>query len=266
MNLNSEQLNRYARQIIIEDIGTDGQQKLLESKVLVIGAGGLGSPCIMYLAAAGVRTIGIADGDRVDITNLQRQIIHKADNVGMEKPQSAKNFINNLNHDVNVITYNEFLTDLNILDIVKQYDFIIDCSDRLQNKFLVNDACVIAEKPFCHAGVIKFSGQIMTYIPHKSPCYRCIFEDIPENENTAKQNGIIGMTAGIIGAMQAMEAVKYLTGAGNLLTGRMIVFDGLNMSFRTAEFKKPSSYCRVCGKNADIKNLSWYEKYRKQNV
>jgi molybdopterin/thiamine biosynthesis adenylyltransferase len=263
MNLNSEQLNRYARQIIIKDIGTEGQQKLIESKVLVVGAGGLGSPCIMYLASAGVGTIGIADGDRVDITNLQRQVIHKADNVGMSKPQSAKEFINSLNCDVNAVIYNEFLTDLNILDIIKEYDFIVDCSDRLQNKFLVNDACVISEKPFCHAGVIKFSGQIMTYIPHESPCYRCIFEDIPEDENTAQQNGIIGMTAGIIGAMQAMEAVKYLTGAGNLLTGRMVIFDGLNMSFRTAEFKKPSEYCRVCGKNADIKSLSWYEKYRK---
>ena len=177
MVFSNEQLERYSRHIILKEVGAKGQKKLLNAKVLIIGAGGLGAPCAMYLAAAGVGTIGIADADEVDLSNLQRQIIHSTDDLGKAKVQSAKETMNHLNPDVNVITYRTFVTSENIMDLIKDYDFIIDGTDNFPAKFLINDACVMAQKPFSHAGIIRFKGQLMTYVP-EGPCYRYVYSKI----------------------------------------------------------------------------------------
>ena len=175
MALTDEQIERYSRHIILKEVGAKGQKKLLNAKVLIIGAGGLGAPAAMYLAAAGVGTIGIADADEVDLSNLQRQIIHQTSDVGKAKVQSAKETINAMNPDVTVNTYREFITSDNIMDIIKDYDFVIDGTDNFPAKFLINDACVMAKKPFSHAGIIRFKGQLMTYVPGEGPSYRCVF-------------------------------------------------------------------------------------------
>ena len=249
MELTSEQINRYKRHISLMGFGEEGQKKLLESKVLVVGAGGLGSPVLMYLAAAGVGTIGIVDGDNVDIANLQRQIIHGINDVGTSKAVSAEETINNLNTDVNVILYKEFLNSDNILEIIKEYDFIVECTDNFETKFLINDACVKAMKPFSHGGVLGFNGQLMTYVPGKGPCYRCIFGDVPAENTvpTCKEEGVMGCLPGVIGSLQAMEAIKYLTGTGKLLTGYLLTYDSLNMNFRKVKLPKKVSECIACG-------------------
>lgn len=234
MILSDKQLERYSRHIILKGVGSKGQKKLLQSRVLLVGAGGLGSPAAMYLASAGVGTIGIADADKVDLSNLQRQIIHSTDDLGKEKVLSAKETINNINPDVNVITYPFYLKSENILDVIKEYDFIIDGTDNFAAKFLINDACVMAEKPFCHAGIIGFQGQLMTYVPDEGPCYRCIFQEPPPKDAvpSCREAGVIGAIAGVIGSLQAMEAIKYLIGTGELLTGCLLTFDALTMEFR----------------------------------
>lgn len=261
MVLNPNQIERYSRQLILSEVGVKGQKKLLDSKVLIIGVGALGSASSMYLTSVGVGTIGIIDGDNVELSNLQRQIIHSELDIGKKKVQSAKETLQNINPDVNIITYDTFVNDTNILNIIKDYDFIIDATDRIENKFLINDACVLAKKPFSHAGILQFTGQLMTYIPDKSPCYRCMFEDIPKDDlPNCSQVGVIGAVCGIIGNLQALECIKYLLNVGDLLTGKMLTFDGLSMKFRTINFK-PSKFCRVCGQNADIKELSWYREY-----
>ena len=184
MVFTNEQLERYSRHIILKDVGVKGQKKLLNAKVLVIGAGGLGAPVAMYLAAAGVGTIGVADADVVDLSNLQRQII--------------KETMEAMNPDVNVIAYHTFVTSENILDLIKDYDFIVDGTDNFPTKFLINDACVMAKKPFSHAGIVGFQGQLMTYVPEQGPCYRCIFEEPPPKGSvpTCKEAGVIGAIAG----------------------------------------------------------------------
>ncbi len=243
--------DRYGRQFLLKEYGHEGQEKLKQSKVLVVGAGGLGSPVLMYLAGAGVSTLGIADADVVSISNLPRQIIHDTDRVGINKAESAKGYIHKMNPHVKVHTYPFFLTEDNIEAIVKDYDFVIDCVDNFEGKFLINDTCVHLGKAFCHAGVIRFEGQILTYVPGMGPCYRCIFEDVPEDGVVphASQVGIIGPAAGMIGAMQAMEAIKYLTGIGELLTGKMFIIDLLTMKSRIARFPKAMPGCKACDSN-----------------
>lgn len=240
---------RYARQVIIPEIGPDGQKKLAAAKVLIVGAGGLGTPVALYLAGAGIGTIGIADADEVSISNLHRQVIHPESRTGINKAESAKLSMLALNNEVNVITYPYFLTKANIADIIAQYDFVIDCVDNFETKFLINDTCVELEKPFCHGGVIRFHGQVLTYVPGKGPCYRCIFEDVPAEGDVPNNAdvGVVGPAVGVIGSVQALEAIKYLTGAGDLLTGRMFVFDGLSMTSRIAKFPKASIWCPACG-------------------
>lgn len=176
MAFTDEQLERYSRHIILKEVGAKGQKKLLNAKVLIIGAGGLGAPAAMYLAAAGVGTIGIADADEVDLSNLQRQIIHTTQDVGKAKVLSAKETMEAINPDVKVNTYRTFIDSENIMDIIKDYDFVIDGTDNFPAKFLINDACVMAKKPFSHAGIIRFKGQLMTYVPGQGPCYRCVFK------------------------------------------------------------------------------------------
>lgn len=254
MDLTEEQKKRYARHLLLQGVGAAGQEKLLAGRVLVIGAGGLGSPVIMYLAASGVGTIGIADGDVVDLSNLQRQIIHSNRTVGMPKVESAGRWVREINADVCVRLYPEHINSNNINDYIESYDFIIDATDNFASKFLINDACVLAKKPFCHAGIREFYGQVLTYVPGEGPCYRCIFEEIPKEGTTdlCSAKGVIGSIPGVIGSIQALEAQKYLTGAGELLTGKMLTFNGLTMDFRTVGIPKRAESCRVCGERADI--------------
>ncbi len=257
----NEQLERYSRHIILKEVGVKGQKKLLEGKVLIIGAGGLGAPVAMYLAAAGVGTIGIVDADEVDLSNLQRQVIHTTSDVGKAKVQSAKETMEAINPDVKVITYREFVDSTNILDLIKDYDFIIDGTDNFPTKFLINDACVMAKKPFSHAGIIRFRGQLMTYVPGQGPCYRCVFKNPPPKDAvpTCKQAGVIGAMGGVIGSLQAMEAVKYLIGKGDLLTGKLLTYDALKMEFHTVKLPQHVKDCPICGENPTITELIDYE-------
>ncbi len=266
MTFTEEQLERYSRHIILKGVGAAGQKKLLSSKVLVIGAGGLGSPALMYLAASGIGTIGIMDGDRVDMSNLQRQIIHDTDKVGEWKVTSAAESIGRMNPDVHTILYKERATAENLPDILPEYDFVIDAVDNFAGKFLINDACVLAKKPFCHAGVRGFYGQLMTYVPGQGPCYRCVFEEIPEGGDidSCSQAGILGTMPGILGTMQALEAQKYILGVGELMTGKMYTFDAATMKTRIIPLQEPAKHCKVCGEHPVITSLL-PENYEVQN-
>lgn len=254
--LSNEELQRYSRHIVLEGVGEAGQNALKEAKVLVIGAGGLGSPVAMYLAAAGVGCIGLADADAVDVSNLQRQVLYTTANVGKPKVEMAKERIVEQNPYVNVITYPMRIMPDNICDIVKEYDFIVDCVDNFPTKFLINDACVLEKKPFCHAGVVQFHGQVMTYVPGQGPCYRCIFEEIPPQGSvaTCSEAGVLGAMVGIIGSLQALEVLKYFTDAGELLTGKLLTVDGLTMNMRKVNFSKAREDCPVCGKHPTIQS------------
>ncbi|MGN0241468.1 MAG: thiazole biosynthesis adenylyltransferase ThiF [Candidatus Weimeria sp.] len=261
MPFTNEQLERYSRHIILKEIGVKGQKKLMNGSVLIIGAGGLGAPAAMYLAAAGVGKIGIADADVVDLSNLQRQIIHTTADVGRPKVESAAETMRAINPDVEVVTYHEFISSANIMDIIKDYDFVLDGTDNFPAKFLINDACVMADKPFSHAGILRFKGQLMTVIPHQSPCYRCVFKTMPPKDAipTCKQAGVIGAMAGVIGSLQALEAVKFLTGAGELLTGKLLTFDALTMKFHTVKLPPRGDGCAVCSDHPEITELIDYE-------
>jgi molybdopterin/thiamine biosynthesis adenylyltransferase len=251
--LTEKQTERYSRHIILEQFGGTGQEKLLNSKVLIIGAGGLGSPAGLYLAAAGVGTIGIADSDKVDLTNLHRQIIHHTSDIGTEKTKSAENKMRAINPDITIHTYQTKVQAKNISDIIHNYDFVIDCTDNFTSKFLINDACYFAKIPFSHAGVLRFHGQLMTVLPGETACYRCIF-NAPPPANTVpscSQAGVLGVLPAVIGSLQATEAIKYLLGLGKLLTGKLLTYDALEMNFRTVELKRNPN-CPLCGKNPEI--------------
>lgn len=260
MAFTNEQLERYSRHIILQEVGVKGQKKLLNASVLIIGAGGLGAPAALYLAAAGVGTIGIVDADEVDLSNLQRQVIHTTNDVGKAKVQSAAETMEAINPDVTVKTYRTFVDSTNIMDLIKDYDFIIDGTDNFPAKFLINDACVMAGKPFSHAGIIRFKGQLMTYVPGEGPCYRCVFKNPPPKDAvpTCKQAGVIGAMGGVIGSLQAMEAIKYIIGKGELLTGKLLTYDALKMEFHTIKLPK-DHHCAVCGDEPTITELIDYE-------
>lgn len=251
------EMQRYDRQMLLPQVGMEGQKKLKNAKVLIVGAGALGAPAALYLAGAGVGTIGVMDADSVSVSNLHRQIIHSMDRIGVNKAKSAKTAMERQNDLIRVEAHPYFLTPENAEETVGRYDFVIDASDNFETKFLLNDACVLAGKPFCHAGVLQFQGQVMTYVPGDYPCYRCIFEEIPEEGTVpdCSQAGVLGAVPGIIGSIQALEAVKYIIGAGELLTGRMLIFDGLTMSMRTVRFQKKNESCRVCGSKRQINNV-----------
>lgn len=250
MELTKEQKERYARHIALQEAGEEGQKRLLRGKALIIGAGGLGSPAAMYLAAAGVGTLGIADADTVDLSNLQRQIAHGTEDIGTAKVESMKETINKINPDIEVRTYQMFVGEDNIMELLAEYDFVIDATDNFTAKFLINDACVKAGKPFCHGGILHFQGQLMTYVPGQGPCYRCIFRNPPPEGAVpdCRQVGIIGAMAGVIGSLQAFEAIKYLLGAGELLTGKLLTYDALKMEFRTVKLPGHVPNCPVCGR------------------
>lgn len=255
MDFSGEQIERYSRHILLQDIGVEGQEKISQGKILVIGAGGLGAPVLLYLAAAGVGTLGIIDGDVVDLSNLQRQVIHFTPDVGKPKVQSAKEKIQQINPDVKVITYHEFFTAENAFEIIKDYDFIIDGTDNFPVKFLINDACVLAKKPFSHGGILRFDGQTMTHQPGTA-CYRCVFNAPPPPNAvpTCSQAGVLGAIAGMLGTIQAAEALKFLTGTGDLLTNRLLTFNAKTMDFRTVKVRK-NNKCPVCGEHPSITEL-----------
>lgn len=249
MILSGDQTIRYSRHFPVPEIGREGQEKLLLSKVLIIGAGGLGSPVSLYLAAAGVGTIGIVDGDEVELSNLQRQILHGTSDLGRAKVESAAETLHELNPEVHVVPYHMIADEDSLNRIVADYDFVLECTDSFESKFMINDVCVRAGKPFCHASVIRFYGEVLTWVPGQGPCYRCIYHDIPARGAalTAKEAGVLGASAGVIGCLQAAEAVKYLLGAGELLTGQLLTCDLLDMEFQKIPIRQDSA-CPVCGK------------------
>lgn len=258
MIFSEQQAERYSRHFVLKEIGVKGQKKLLSSRVLVIGAGALGSNALMYLAAAGVGTLGVADYDSVDLSNLQRQVIHSTERLGMKKTASAEIALKALNPDVTAVQHPERITAENIREIIEQYDFIADCTDRFETKFLINDACVLSKKPYSHAGAVRFEGQVMTYIPEKGPCLRCLLDRVPSQEQTVtcSQAGVLGAVTGIIGSIQAAEAIKYLLGTGELLVGRVLRVDALSMRIQTVKTGKANAKCRICGDNPEILSLA----------
>jgi molybdopterin/thiamine biosynthesis adenylyltransferase len=256
VKLTEDQITRYSRHILLKEVGGKGQQKLLKGRVLIIGAGGLGAPIALYLAAAGVGTIGIADADEVDISNLQRQVIHFTPDVGKAKVLSAKEKMLAINPDLNVITYQTWVTADNIAEMIKDYDFVIDGTDNFAAKFLINDACVLGGKPYSHGGILQFDGQTMTITPGESACYRCIFPEPPPKDAipSCSQAGVIGVLPGVLGTLQATEAIKYLLGKGDLLSSRLLTYSALRMRFREIPVKK-NPKCPICGENPTITEL-----------
>jgi molybdopterin/thiamine biosynthesis adenylyltransferase len=246
------QMRRYMRHLILNEVGFKGQVKLANAKVLCVGAGGLGSPALLYLAAAGIGTIGISEGDVVDDSNLQRQIVHFTADVGRPKLDSARETLAQINPDVKVIGH-PFLDADNAVEIVSRYDFVVDGSDNFGTKFLVNDACVIAGVPFSHAGILRFEGQAMTIVPRKSRCYRCLFREPPPAGSvpSCSEAGILGVVAGTLGTIQATEAVKCILGKGDLLTDRLLIYDALAMRFRETRGARDPE-CAVCGDHPTI--------------
>jgi adenylyltransferase/sulfurtransferase len=248
------QMRRYQRHLSLKEVGFKGQMKLAASKVLCVGAGGLGSPALYYLAAAGVGTIGIAEGDVVDESNLQRQIVHFTEDVGRPKLDSAREKLLKINPDIKVVGHPGWLAAANAVEIVSGYDFVIDGTDNFPAKFLINDACVIAGKAFSHAGILRFEGQTMTVVPGKSRCYRCLFREPPPADAvpSCAEAGVLGAIAGVMGTLQAVECLKYLLGKGDLLTDRLLVFDALAMRFREIKGARDPG-CAVCGDHPSIK-------------
>ena len=248
--MNSEQSQRYSRHLRIPEIGIEGQQKLLDSKVLLIGAGGLGSPAGLYLAAAGVGTIGVIDDDVVDASNLQRQVLHRTHDIGSPKVDSARRTMEALNPDVKVVTHQVRLSPDNVNEIFSQYDLIVDGSDSFETRYIVNDACVELKIPQVHGSIFRFDGQITSFDPRDvdSPCYRCLFPTPPPPElapNCAVA-GVLGVLPGVVGTIQATEAIKLLLGIGESLVGRLLMYDALAMTFRTLKVRKDAS-CPACG-------------------
>ncbi len=261
--MTQEQSLRYARHTMLPELGEAGQIKLLKSKVLLLGAGGLGSPVGLYLAAAGVGTIGFVDDDTVDQSNLQRQIIHSTDRIGMAKVESAAAAIAKLNPDVKVIQHKTRLESSNVLDIIKDYDLIVDGVDNFPTRYLINDAALKLRKPVVDGSIYRFDGTVTTFLPWSGPCYRCFYPEPPPPDMapSCQEAGVLGMLCGVIGSLQAVEAVKVLLGIGKPLGGRQLVFDALAMKFR--EFKRPHDpTCRVCGdgkKPEDIELIDYQQ-------
>lgn len=256
MSLTDLQIERYSRQIILSELGGAGQEQLLASKVLIIGAGGLGCPAGLYLAAAGVGTIGIMDADVVDLSNLQRQIAHTTPDIGKPKVESAAEKFRAINPEVTVRTYHDRLTAANALSILAEYDFVIDGTDNFASKFLVADACDFASKPYCHAGILRFEGQIMTVVPGRTACYRCVFNGPPPAGAvpSCSQAGVLGVVAGLIGVLQATEAIKFLLSRGDLLTNKLLIYDALHMEFRKVSVRR-NPKCPLCSESRTITEL-----------
>ena len=264
MDFTEQQINRYARHILLNEVGGTGQLKLLNSKVLVIGAGGLGSPLLMYLAAAGVGTIGVVDNDVVDLSNLQRQIIHTSDDIGRLKTESAAKTVQAINPDVNINMHKTRFDLSNATDLVRQYDLIADGSDNFSTRFLVNDVCYFEKKTLVSGAILRFDGQVATFKPHlldtdggHGPCYRCIFREPPPEGQvpSCAQAGVLGALCGLIGSMQATEILKELMGIGESLSGSLMICDGLGSIFRKIKVKNDPG-CPLCGDQPKITELT----------
>lgn len=255
-----EHIKRYSRHILLPEVGGTGQTKISNGKVLVIGTGGLGSPVAWYLAAAGVGTLGLVDDDVVDLSNLQRQIVHATPDIGRPKVKSAKEKLSALNPNVEIVTYDFRLTSANIMDVIKDYDIVVDGTDNFPTRFLINDACVMAGKPLSHGAILRFFGQLFTIIPEEGPCYRCVFREPPPAGSvpTCAEAGVLGAIAGTIGVLQATEVLKYLLGKGSLLVGRLLTYEALEAKFREVKVQR-NPECPVCGENPTIKELVDYE-------
>jgi adenylyltransferase/sulfurtransferase len=258
--LSDSQLERYARHVIMEEVGEAGQARLLASRVLVVGAGGLGSPLLLYLAAAGVGTLGVIDDDVVELSNLQRQVIHTTRNIGRPKVASAAETIAAINPEVKVEAQAVRLTSANAADIIARFDLVADGSDNFATRYLLNDACYLAKKPLVSAALLRFDAQLSVFKAHLGPphpCYRCLFPEPPPDDLIPRcdQAGIFGALAGSVGALQATEALKELLGLGETLSGRLLIYDGLATDFRTIRIPRDPA-CRLCGPQADIHDLS----------
>lgn len=260
MEFSEEQIKRYARHIILPEVGGEGQAKLLSSKVLLIGAGGLGAPCGYYLGAAGIGTLGIVDFDTVDLSNLQRQIWHGTDDVGRYKVDSAKDSIARINPDVNVIAYKEKINSQNIKDLINDYDVVIDATDNFPTRYLINDACYFAKKPLVYGSIFRFDGQATVFMQEDGPCYRCLFPSPPPAGlvPSCQEAGVIGVLPGIIGAIQANEAIKIILNKGRTLNGRLLIYDALDMKFTEMKLRKDKT-CPLCGENPTVLDLIEYD-------
>ena len=259
---NEEQIRRYSRHMLLPTVGAMGQKKLLNARVLLLGAGGLGSPAALYLAAAGVGTIGIVDFDTVDLSNLQRQILHRQEDVGKPKVESAMRTLNSLNPDVNVIPFRTRLYSDNVFDVIKDFDFIVDGTDNFQTRYLINDATVMTNKTVVHGSIFQFDGQVTVFKPHDGPCYRCLFPQPPPPgavPNCAEA-GVFGVLPGIVGSIQAVETLKLILGEGDPLIGRLLIFDALAMEFSEVKIRRDPN-CPVCGDHPTITELIDYDAF-----
>lgn len=258
MSLSDEELERYARHIVLREVGGPGQAKLKAARVLVVGAGGLGSPVILYLAAAGVGVLGIADFDAVSLSNLQRQIAYRTADVGRAKTESASDAAQAINPNVKIQTHDERLTAQNALEIIGRYDIVADGSDNFTTRFLINDACYFARKTLVSAAVTEFDGQLATFKAHEAgcPCYRCIFAEAPPAGTVpnCSEAGVLGAAAGVMGTLQALEVIKEITGIGESMAGRLLIYEALATRFRTVRVK-PDPQCALCGECPSISGL-----------
>ncbi len=262
MSLTQDQIGRYSRHLLLPEVGVEGQEKICNSKVLCIGTGGLGSPVAMYLAAAGVGTLGLIDFDVVDQSNLQRQIAHRESTVGTLKVDSAKASIADINSDVNVVTYNARLSSENVMDIFKDYDVIVDGTDNFPTRYLANDACVLLGKPYVYGCILRFDGQASVFYSKEGPCYRCLYPEPPPPGlvPSCAEGGVLGVLCGIVGCLQATEALKLILGKGDTLVGRLVLYDALKMKFQEMKLRKDKN-CPICGENPTITELIDYEQF-----
>jgi len=260
--LSHEEILRYSRHLILPDVGVEGQQKLKAARVLLVGAGGLGSPAALYLAAAGVGTLGLVDFDVVDKTNLQRQILHGTSSVGVSKLQSATARIHDLNPNVRVETFETRLTSENALDIIREFDIVADGTDNFPTRYLVNDACVLLDKPNVYGSIFRFEGQASVFHAKRGPCYRCLYSEPPPPGlvPSCAEGGVLGVLPGIIGSIQAMETIKLILGAGQPLIGRLVLFDALKLQFRELKLEKDPE-CPVCGAHPTVTELIDYQAF-----
>ncbi|MEK6633980.1 MAG: molybdopterin-synthase adenylyltransferase MoeB [Nitrospirota bacterium] len=257
MELTDLQIQRYSRHIILNEVGGKGQKKLAQAKILLIGAGGLGSPAGLYLAAAGIGTIGLVDGDVVDLSNLQRQIMHSTATVGMPKVESGKKTLTAINPEITVNAYHQLVDADNILPLISQYDIVLDGSDNFSTRFLVNDACFFAKKTLISASMFRFEGQLTTIKPHAGyPCYRCLYPEPPPAGlvPNCQEAGVLGVLAGTMGILQASEAIKEVLGIGETIADKLVIYDALDMKFRKVSRPKDPA-CPLCGPHPKIKDL-----------
>jgi molybdopterin/thiamine biosynthesis adenylyltransferase/rhodanese-related sulfurtransferase len=261
-DLSVAEVRRYSRHLIIPEVGMSGQKRLKNARVLCVGAGGLGSPALMYLAAAGVGTLGIVDFDVVDESNLQRQIIHSQNSIGQPKAESARNRISEINPLVDVVLHNERLDSFNVMEIFSQYDLIVDGTDNFATRYLVNDACVLLNKPYVWGSIYRFEGQASLFWSEHGPCYRCLYPEPPPPGMvpSCAEGGVLGVLCASIGSIQVTEAIKVLTGIGDPLVGRLMTYDGLDMAYRTMRVRKDPN-CAVCGSEPTVTELIDYEAF-----